>query len=52
MSPVITTRTLWHLDTDLLLASGAMEGPYIRPRPMSNWLYRLAMWWPLRALAK
>ena len=52
MSPVIITRTLWTLDTDLLLASGAMEGPYTRPRPVTNWLYRLAMYWPLRVLAK
>lgn len=44
-APVITTRTLWALDTDLLLASGAMEGPYTRPRPVLSLLYRIAQWW-------
>lgn len=45
MTPVITTRTLWELDTDLLLATGAMEGPYTRARPSERMLYRLADWW-------
>lgn len=50
-SPTITTRTLWTLDVDLLLQSGAMEGPFTRPHPVVRGVYRLtdwlAMWyWP------
>lgn len=33
MSPTITTRTLWTLDVDRLLETGAMEGPYTVARP-------------------
>lgn len=49
MNPVLTTQTLWTLDVDLLLQSGAMEGPYTRARPASRLLYRMAdvwaRWW-------
>lgn len=32
--PCITTDGAWCVDTDLLLATGAMEGPYRRARPV------------------
>jgi hypothetical protein len=50
MNPTITTRTLWRLDTDMLLASGAMEGPYTRAKPAVGWLYRLTGWFQIRRL--
>ena len=51
MNPTVTTKTLWTLDVDLLLQSGAMEGPYTRPRPAVGWLYRVAGWFRLARLA-
>jgi len=51
MSPIQTPLTL---DTDLLLSSGAIEGPYTRPHPVVAGIFaRLTQWfWVVRAVSK
>jgi hypothetical protein len=49
-SPLITTNGGGRIDTELLLASDAIQGPYRRPRPFTvTWRMRVSR--ALRSLA-